>query len=662
MKKTARRGRQSSAPRARPSRWWVLPLILAVAGTLKLAVLWQLHGHPLLQPRPGLDSAVYLDLARQVASGDLLAGTRVFFVSPFYIYFVALVLFVSGGSVTALQVVQVALGVLAVALVGRTARFWYGERGEWVAAGCATATGYLCFNDVLVLQSAVDPVLTALGLWLLLQAWTTGRWTTLLAAGAALGAHAINRPNVLAWAVTAVGLTLWIGLRPGSVVGGKPAGRRAAWSASALVAGLALVLTPVAIRNYVVAHELAVVSSHGGLNFYIGNNERADGAYRLVAGITPSIDGQMRDMRRVAEQATGHPLTDTEASSWFYGQAFSWIGGHPGTALRLLAKKVAFVFNAIDLPLNESYAYYATDESTLLRLLCVGPWLLLPLGVAGLWIARPKPDVGGMLRALWWPWVSFIPIYALGVAVFFVTGRYRLPLLVPLFVTSAGAVLTVWDRYRAREWKPFGVAVASIAVLGVATNANVGMDNGLSAWRAEMIVHDIGVRRDAEAQALLEKTEAGYPNRSLLLYRVGSAYLARGDAAQALPLFERAVSLAAGRPELELGLGRSLLGVGRAADALPHLQAAVQAEPRNADAQEARGLALAFQGRGTEAVAAMETACELDVRSATARLNLAILYAESGRLADARARAEESLRINPDYSRALEFLAALPPR
>jgi hypothetical protein len=36
-----------------------------------------------------------------------------------------------------------------------------------------------------------------------------------------------------------------------------------------------------------------------------------------------------------------------------------------------------------------------------------------------------------------------------------------------------------------------------------------------------------------------------------------------------------------------------------------------------------------------------------------------VAYAEAGRKADARARAEEALRLNPNYERAKQFLRAL---
>jgi tetratricopeptide (TPR) repeat protein len=706
-------------------------LVLGAAFAVRLIVLLQLQAHPLLQPRGDLDPGVYLDLARQVAAGDLLAPHRVFFVSPLYIYFLAGILALSGGSIFAVQVVQVALGVACVGLIGLTARLWFGERGWGIAAALAALTGHFAFNEILILQSALDPFLTALGLWLLARAWLHGGRRMFFAAGVVLGLHVLNRPNMAAWALVAVVLTL---AGPMVIRVARPAGsgwRRAPTGGLApalrLAGGLAVALAPVAAHNYAVARQVALVSSHGGLNFYIGNNAEADGTYHLVAGITPSIAGQDRDMRQVAERAKGRTLSDVEASSWFYGQAWSWIRSRPGDAVRLFARKIVYVFNAADLPLNFSYAYYSRDEATLLRVLVIGPWLLLPLGLSGLWLGRPGGDPSGTAGLAWWRWAAFVPVYGVAVAVFFVAGRYRLPLLVALSVTSAGAALALWDRWRAARWAPLVTGAGLVAILAIPVNLDLGLDNGLSGERAEMILHDIDTGQDAAAMSLLARAEPEDSERALLLYRVGEAYLNRHDAARAAPLLERALAAEPGRPETHLALGQALLDLGRAAEAIPHLRTALQARVRgdvaafdlaralsatgataeaiaalrgipspdgldaasqlavgrlaldlgdaalaeaflrravtgasgDAAARESLGLALAQLGRRPEAVAALEMACQLDQASPTARLNLAVLYAESGRIPEARQRAEEALRLWPDYTRARDFLKAL---
>src|SRR6185295_19163526 len=93
------------------------------------------------------------------------------------------------------------------------------------------------------------------------------------------------------------------------------------WQAfAAFSIAFAIALVPVTVRNIVVSgYWSPVTASHGGLNFYIGNNAQADGTYHAVPDVTPDIKGHQEDTRRVAEQATGHALDDAGVSSYFYG-------------------------------------------------------------------------------------------------------------------------------------------------------------------------------------------------------------------------------------------------------------------------------------------------------------------------------------------------------
>ena len=142
----------------------------------------------------------------------------------------------------------------------------------------------------------------------------------------------------------------------------------------------------------------------------------------------------------MAEAQVGGKLDDGDVSAYFYGLGWSWIRLHPADALELFARKIRFVFNAGYISLNYSYPFFAYDARTLLALLFVGPWLLLPLGIVGLasGICRWRRGYGA--RTDYLIWLSFVPVYAVAVAVFFVTERYRLPLLVPMCV-GGGAML-----------------------------------------------------------------------------------------------------------------------------------------------------------------------------------------------------------------------------
>lgn len=583
---------------------------MAVALVVKLIVLAQLHDHPLLQPTGALDTAVYVELGVRVAAGDLLLGSEPYFLAPLYAYFLGLVFALSGGSLLAARVVQVVLGATAVGLVYAASRRWFEGHAPLAAAVLLAGTGIVTFYEVTLIQAALDPFLTALALFLLARALPAGEPWRLAGAGLGLGLLALNRPNALAFApVLAVFL-----------LGPKGQG----WPrAAALAAGVALAVSPATLRNWAVSGQPVLISSHGGLNFYIGNRAGADGTYRRVPGITPDIAGQAKDAQRMAEAARGRPLTSGEVSAYFLGLAAEWMRSHPGDALALLLRKLAYLLSDAEIALNHSYAYYARDEPTLLRLLVVGPWLLVPLGLFGLGVRFLERRRDGFAL-----WAAFVPVYCLSVAAFFVTSRYRLPLLVPLAAGAGLALNRLMTAVRGKEWERLGKDVVVLLLLALLALWPHGLDDGRSEERTALLEHLVDAGRGTEALERLSQVEAAHPRKAELLHRVGQAYLDRGEAGPALPLLERAVA----------------------------------AEPELATAREKLGLALALSGKTDDAIRELEEACRLDTRSASARLNLAVVLAQGGRAADARARAGEALRLQPDYALARGLLEALGRR
>ena len=563
-----------------------LPLFLAAVFAAKLVVVLQLRDHPLLQANAGLDTTIYTTLASQVLAGNLSLAPGLYFVSPLYIYFLAAVFSWSGALVT-VRVVQIALGTAAVWLIFLGARAWYGERAGWIAAVLAAFTGLFTFHEALVLQAALDPILTSATLTTLAFALRGARdaepgrsvthnapqalaWFTL--SGVAFGAQTLNRPNVLVPCVVVVAL-LAIARR---------------WRpAIALAAGLVIALSPVVIRNVIVAGDWSPASSHGGLNFYIGNNADANGMYRPVPGITPNITGQQEDARRVAEGAVGRSLDDAEVSAYFYGLGWTWVRLHPGQALALFARKLGYVFSAAFITLNYSYPFYAYDERTLLAVLFVGPWLLVPVGLVGLAIGAPRDR-----RFEYFAWLSFVPAYAIAVAVFFVTERYRLPILVPLCVGAGMAGDAIWRVVRppskgaasstrgTRRFQPELYALVAIVPLAVLVNRPVHVDDGRAEERTRMAEAMVARDRFDEAEAWVEKAERGHPSPGVLHFRVARLYIVHRQPERAIEHLKKALQIDPNQPEVDYAYGQALVDAGRPKEAIPHLQNALRAGVR----------------------------------------------------------------------------------
>jgi tetratricopeptide (TPR) repeat protein len=683
-----------------------------VALAARFTVLIQLGSHPLLQPRGVLDDAVYAELARRVAAGDLAVGPDVYFLPPFYIYFLGLVFALTGESIAAARVLQVLLGTASVVLILLTATAWFGRRAGLWAGALAAATGLFAFNEILILQSSLDPLLTALALFALTGAVKSGSGWRFAGAGVSFAALALNRPNALP-AAAAVALT-WV------AAGRSKAALR---QAIVFVLGWALLLAPVLLRNRTVAGEWALVTSHGGLNFYIGNGERADGTWKLVPGVRPSIAGQAEDVRRLAGEALGREVSASEASSYFYDRAWQWIRSHPGAWARLLLRKLTLTFNRADAALNYSFTYYARDESTLLSLLVIGPWVIVPLGLFGLVAATPGESRGSYLT-----WLVFLPVYALSLVAFFVSSRYRLPLLVPLLVGAGAAIGWLGSRVGARETRRLAIAVPALAALFGLANWPLQVDDGRLNEREERVVQLIDEGQIEPGERLLADTESRHPNPALMLFRVGMIYFHRGDLERAVHHLERALAHQP-EPAIRLTLGEALLAAGRPAEAVGHLEAArgagiapartahglgrayqalgqkdrarealasvrfspeldagallelgmaalelqdpalaekllresVARGPTLAGAHEQLGIALGRQQKLPEAIAELETAIRLEPESASARFFLALAYLQQGRPEEARAQAEHALRLKPDFSEAEDLLSRLPP-
>jgi tetratricopeptide (TPR) repeat protein len=566
-------------------RWWIAAILGGVFA-LKLVVVLQLQHHPLLQPDAGLDTTAYVTLASKVLGGNPGLGPGLYFVSPLYIYFLAAVLAIFD-SFLAVRVVQIVLGTLAVGAIFLMAREWVNERAAWLATGLAAFTGLFTFYETLILQASIDAFLTSAGLlsltWGLRPAPVcrpaakrsppgrtgapSGGW--FLAAGAIFGVQTLNRPNVLlAVAGMAALLLATRRVRPAALI------------AAGLLAGMA----PVAIRNVTVADQWSFVSSHGGLNFYIGNSDTATGFYRPIPGIRPTIEGQETDARRVAERATGRSLTDAEVSDYFVGLGVSWVQAHPGAAIALFAKKFAYVFSAQHIALPHSYPFYAHDSSTILRFLAVGPWLLVPLGVIGLLAPvmpggpPAAPNAAGRSgarvhqRGGYLIWASFVPFYAAAVAVFFVAERYRLPLLVPLSVAAGAAIEFVVSAVAARRFTALALPAAAFIALAVLTNWPTGLNDGRWEEGLRLVQRLVILGRYDEADVWARRIRFREPRPGATDYGVGAQLLVANQPEKAVPHLRAALAADPAQPHVEYALGRALLQSDAAGEAVPHLK------------------------------------------------------------------------------------------
>lgn len=642
-------------PNVRRSFCTPVAILLSCVALVKLLVVWQLADHPMVQPEAGLDTTAYAELARRVVAGDWGLGPGLYYVSPLYIYVLAAGLAVTD-SFTAVRVLQVLAGTLAVGGLWVMTRAWSNSRAAWFAALLAAGTGLITFYEVLILQASIDIALTTavlLALTRALHAHTGGtgaaRWWAVT--GVALGLAALNRPNF----VPAAGVLLIVA-----------AVMTRAWRPSLwLIAGLALAWAPITARNVLVTGQWSAASSHGGLNFYIGNHEAATGFYQQVPGITPDIAGQRRDAQQVAQRALGRTVTEAGASAYFVDRARAWIADHPGQALWLFLRKLGFTFNAHHVALPYSYPFYAYDVPTALRFLIVGPWLLIPLGLVGLGVLVRQTAAPERRAVL--VWVAFVPAYAIGVAIFFVAERYRLPLLVPLCAGGGIALDALATTIAAREWRTLLVPGLACLALGAASQWNPGLNDGRWDEGIRMTQRLVILKRHDEVDSWIARLAVTSPRPGLPEYHAGLQYLVEKDWTRAVHHLTAAQQFdttgSEHRERINQALGQALLGAGRAArtpaDAEPFFRRGAELLPDDAGARLQYGLNLLLLSRPEDAAVQLTEAVRLDPRDADAHAHLAVAVLSLDQMPEARAHAERALALRPGHPLAQSVLAAI---
>jgi tetratricopeptide (TPR) repeat protein len=241
---------------------------------------------------------------------------------------------------------------------------------------------------------------------------------------------------------------------------------RAGWlrpSAAALVA-CALVLAPSIVHNARTGGAFVPVAWSGGLNFYIGNNEQADGRSAFIPGArTPWMGGEAEALAIAGEEA-GEPLTAAEASRYYFRRGLAWIGERPGAAMQLQLSKLHMFWEGPERS-NEKYVYFFWDRFGLGRVPMPGFWLVSPLALAAMVRLWPRRRELALLYL-------FVAAYMLGVVAFFVVARLRLPVVPVLIVFAAWMLADLASAARARRWVPFARGASLFVVAFVIVNVS----------------------------------------------------------------------------------------------------------------------------------------------------------------------------------------------
>jgi tetratricopeptide (TPR) repeat protein len=589
----------------------LLPVILLLAFALRVAYVLQSRSSPFFAD-PRMDALYHTDWARAIAAGQTFV-VGPYFRAPLYPWFLGLCFRVFGENFLIPRLLQAGFGTATVALTWLIGREAAGRAVAATAAfGMAVYWIAIYFDGELLLETLYVP-LALLALWLSLRLWGRQSFGAAFAAGAAWGVAALARPNHLALLPL---LALWVATLAG------PSRRRGLALAGALALGTLLPILPVTARNYLVGRDVVLVASQGGVNFWIGNNPKADGNLAVVPGTRADWWGGYRDSIALAETEAGRKLSPSEVSRHYARKAWAFIVGEPRRSLPLLLRKLRLFWTSFELGNNQAEGFLARRYGPVLRWLPLGFGIVAPLGLLGLALSLRS----GLRLA---PLSGYLVLSSLVVVLFFVNARYRLPVVPVLLVFGAMALRGIFRAARDRRWPRLAAAAAFLVPVAVLVNT---------------------------IPPAVDTTDAAGLNDLAVLYSQ------RGERQQALELLREAVALQPGRTDIRRNLGKALLAADRVDEGLTELAAALRRNPDDVEAMEALGETYLRLGRFAEAEAVARQSAARAPANALGHYHLGQALLRTGRLAEAEAPLRRAAELAPDHFNAAYALGSLLER
>ncbi len=405
----------------------IFPLIL-IAFLIRLIFVVETTGSPFVSHLFS-DSEIYMSYADNIVESGNWLGEEAFFMSPAYPYSIAIVKLIFGNSTLLIRFLQVIISTITLILIYLSAKKYFNIKTALLALVIAGFYDSFIFYSGIIFSETLQVFFITLLIYLfsLKQKYSDLKFWILT--GFVFGIASVFRANILIFLpVFAIYILL-----------------DKKFSSKLTLSGIRIVLMfilgafaailPVTVRNAAVSGEFVLLTTNGGINFYIGNNEDAVGVF-----VTPDEFDYENDMagRKYAEQVTGAELSSSEASSFWYNRTFEDILEHPGSFTALLGKKMLLFFDSGMFPQSSilDMTFYREHYSSVLKLPLINYSIISLLFIIGILLYVRQKDRDNLLLIL-------VVSYILASILFFVNGRFRLGIAPAMILLASFAVFEI---------------------------------------------------------------------------------------------------------------------------------------------------------------------------------------------------------------------------
>ena len=551
-------------------------IVFVLALSLRLVHAFQMSASPLFT-MPAVDAATYSEQAVSLAEGNWLGrGQGPFWQPPLYPYFLGVIKLAFPESFFYVsRFAQALIGSLTCVLLYLVGRRLFGAEVGFIGGLIAAVYGPLIYFDARLLPAGLATLFTLVSLWLLMRAVEQPTRSTFTAAGFALGLASLTAA-ILSALIPGVAIWLFYWLR-----------KKAALAVVAFLLGTVLAIAPVTLRNYIIGGDFVPISYNGGVNFYLGNNANAEQTLALRPGW---------EWEELVALPLREGITRPSAKSlFFYRQALEYMQNAPLDYMGLLVTKTAQFWRGDEIERNQEMYYWRKYSSVLAGTLwkwgVAFPFgLVSPLALLGLIVYIRRQGI--TLPVL------FVLGYSFAVISFFVTARYRLPIVPLLILFAAYGGNWLYERWREQSFQRALLPMAVLALLVLLVNWDLPPMDG----RGKAATHnDLGnayLQQGRYDLALLKYEQATRLDSTYwqAWFNLGSLRAMRGDLRGALPILLNVLEHERERADVWSNVAGVYVGLGQYQQAAEVLEQAVVAAPRD-DLYEALENVYAMMGK-----------------------------------------------------------------
>ena len=511
---------------------WILVCICLVALCVRLLYLGEWADNPLFRAPMG-DELNFYDTALSLLG--LAPPVQTFLFQPLYPFYLAGVCGLFGVDLGVVRTIQLLIGVVSCLLFYGLGREIGGKWTGRISALLIALYGPMVFFEGTLLAPALVVPLVAGAFWALVAAGKRENFWLAAPAGLLLGVAMMGRPNLGIMVPVAA---VWLLMRPWTW-------KRRLAALGLAAATLAVGLLPSWIHNARQGEGFTLVSSSGGINFFIGNNPQATGRFHIPKGekFTGFTHWDFQENTQViAERALGRKLSPSEVSAYWYGRGLDFWAERPGQALGLIGKKLLLALNGEEMPVHHPYVFAKEIVPILGWLLSFG--VVFPFALLGVWLGVKRQPGAGLL-------VWCAAAYLATLLVFFVADRFRiamLPMLLPL--AGLGIFRLAGEHSRRsllRMWPCLLILAASFGLTQIPMTS-ASFNNKAIARGYNRMGKAEGERGDLEAAEVYFRhaLKLAGPDDGIALMNLGKVYELRGETDGAVKLYQE---VAARNPE-----------------------------------------------------------------------------------------------------------------